>query len=73
MAQKQKITQEDRGWVIVCIDHPMTNKSFVVLNSFRYTRRQAIKDFNDSVVSWEYWKRKYNYRCVRATQTVVVS
>lgn len=62
---------ENKGWVIICVNHPKTGTSYVVNSTFSDTRKSAIEKFVEGSGSkWEYWKDKYNFRAVKATQTV---
>lgn len=62
------------GWVVINIKHPVSGKKFMVESTFATTRKKAIEKFiHGSNESWVYWKRKYNYRVVRADMTVSVN
>lgn len=64
---------DENGWVVVSKNHPNADSSFIVSNTFKYKRTDSINEFvSGSNASWDYWKRKYNFRCVRATRTIEV-
>lgn len=66
-----EITQN--GWVVINIGHPISRISFIVSETFSKTRNKAIKEFvGDSANNWRHWREKYNYRVVRAKQTISV-
>lgn len=59
------------GWVVENQNHPNTNSKHIVTSSFRRTRSEAIAAFiKDSGKSWEYWRRNYNFRCVKAVSII---
>ena len=61
----------ENGYVIICEDHPVTGTSYIVHGSFQNYKHLAIAYFiKDTSHTWEYWKRKYNFRCVKATQSI---
>lgn len=63
--------KEQNGWVVINIGHPRTGNSFIVSDTFSRTRTLAIKNFvNGSGDSWEYWRKKYNFRVVKSKQTI---
>lgn len=65
------LTQEQIGWVVINIGHPRTGKSFIVGDTFFYTRKGAVKKFVDGSGSdWAYWKSKFNYRVEKSKQTI---
>lgn len=62
---------EIKGWVIVSEKHPATGRLYISQRSFGLTRKEAIKKFIiGSVNDWNYWKREYNFRAVKATFTI---
>lgn len=59
------------GWVIINIGHPRTGNKYIVASTFSRTRTGAIKEFcSESGTYWKYWKEKFNFRVVRAEQTI---
>jgi hypothetical protein len=59
------------GWVIINIGHPTTGNKFISYHTFSWTRKEAIAKFiKDSGSPWTYWRKKYNFRAVRAEQTI---
>lgn len=71
MSKIKNSTRE--GWAIVSINHPRTNSSYIVPYSFRERKREAIRDFIEgSGNSWKYWKKHFNFRAVRATETIAI-
>lgn len=63
--------ETEKGWVIVNMGHPATGKKYILNSTFQYTKRSCIRDFiKDSAYTWNYWKSKYNFRCVRAGKTI---
>lgn len=62
------------GWVVINIGHPRTEGKFINGWSFSSIRKECIAKFvANTGYKWEYWRKKYNFRCVRATQMVYVS
>jgi hypothetical protein len=62
-----------KGWVVINIGHPLTGNKYIVDETFSPTRSKAIKLFiNDSGVGWHHWRKKYNFRVVRAEHTVSI-
>lgn len=56
-----------KGWVIVNPYHPTSEKEMIIASTFSRTRSEAIKNFiQGSGSDWSFWKRKFNYRCVKA-------
>ena len=63
-----------KGWVIVCYNHPNSGSTFISSGSFRQLRKHAISDFVYGTNStWAYWKRKYNFKCVKSKSTIEIS
>ena len=61
-----------KGWVIINIGQPSNGSSYICSYTFQSKRTEAIKSFiKDSGNNWEYWKRKYNFRCVKADIVIV--
>lgn len=61
------------GWVVINIGHPRTGGKYIVASTFSRTRREAISNFtNGTNEGWRYWKQKYNFRVVKASQVVGV-
>lgn len=55
------------GWVIINIGHPATGSKYVVPETFSHKRSDAVKRFvAGSDNTWEYWRKKFNFRVVRA-------
>lgn len=70
----EQIRLEKQGWVVINIGHPATGMQSIVESTFSSTRTVAIKKFiKYSEKSWSYWRSKYNFRCVKATQTIVAA
>lgn len=62
------------GWVVINIGHPRTGDKYIVTYTFSYKRSEAIKMFiSGSGNDWNYWKKKFNFRVVRADTTVSVN
>lgn len=62
------------GWVVINIGHPRTGNKYIVNDTFSIKRSEAIKKFiSGSGSDWNYWKKKYNFRVVRADTTVAVN
>lgn len=61
----------NKGWAIINIGHPKTGTASVFSGSFRYTRRECVADFiSGSGQTWKYWRNKFNFRCVKAEETL---
>lgn len=59
------------GWVICAVNHPNTGNSFIVTHTFSITRKKAIETFiKGSGATWAHWKRKYNFKAIKATSTI---
>jgi len=66
-----KLSVTNVGWVVINIGHPANGQKFIDRESFAFTKNGCIKNFiKGSGETWEYWRRKYNFRCVRATMTI---
>lgn len=60
-----------RGWVIVNIGHPTNGRKSIFNGSYRQTKRGCINDFlRGTNGTWQHWRNKWHFRCVRATQTI---
>ena len=63
--------QINKGWVISNENHPIGITKFLITASFASTRKKSIKLFCEgSGGNWNYWYRKYNFRCVKAESTI---
>ena len=63
---------ENEGWVVVNIGHPRTGGKYIVSGTFERTRSGSIKLFvAGSGNDWKYWKKKFNFRVVKAKQCVI--
>jgi uncharacterized protein (DUF2237 family) len=61
------------GWVIINIGHPVTGSSYICNHTFCSKRTESIKSFiKDSGNTWEFWKRNYNFRCVKAESQITI-
>lgn len=60
-----------QGWVIINIGFPKSGKKYIVSDYFNHSKRICINEFaKGSAAGWRYWRNKFNYRCVRAEQTI---
>jgi hypothetical protein len=67
------MTDINKGWVVMNACHPRTKGKFIVGSTFSYTRTKAIEAFiKGSGQNWRYWKEKYNFSCVKATQSITI-
>lgn len=65
---------ETKGWVVINIGHPITGSKYIVDSTFRRTRKESISELcKDTNKSWEFWKRQFHFRAVKATHTVQVN
>ncbi len=63
---------KNEGWVVVNIGHPRTGSKYIVPGTFERTRSGYIKSFvAGSGDAWKFWKKKYNFRVVKAKQCVI--
>ena len=63
-----------KGWVILTHNHGFSGNEFMLSWTFSRTRKESIETFTkESGESWRYWYKKFNYRCVKASSTVVVN
>lgn len=68
------MVSESNGWVVINTNHPSTGTKYIVESTFSSTKKEAIKNFIEGTNnSWLYWKKKYNYSVVRASQHIVIS
>ena len=64
---------ETSGWVVISLLHPTTKRDHMVPSTFRKTRSLAIAAFVEgSGQSWSYWKKKFNFRCLRAKSVITL-
>jgi hypothetical protein len=62
------------GWVIICENHSVTGRSYIVTSTFRRLRKDAITDFCEgSTKQWNYWRKEYNFRAVKAEQLITLN
>lgn len=65
---------EWNGWVVINIGHPSNGRKYIVNDSFSYTRKGAVKKFIEGTsTSWTYWRRKWNFRVVRAISSITTT
>lgn len=63
--------EKQKGYVIINLNHPRTHSQYIVSSTFRGMKKDAIAAFcKDSGSPWSYWKRKYNFSCVKAEQLI---
>lgn len=61
-----------KGWVVVSEKHPESGEIYLAEHTFRLTRSGSIQYFIEGTnKSWRWWKRKYNYKCVKAEITII--
>ena len=66
---------QTKGWVVMTDSHPnRKHKDAVIIwSSFKRTRSESIKSFLRSTnQTLRFFKKKYGYKCVRATQTIEI-
>lgn len=62
---------EQSGWVGATMSHPNTGRPMISGHTFSYFRKEAIEKFIDfSGKPWRYWREKYGFKTMKATQTV---
>lgn len=62
-----------KGWVIYTPKHSFCGSELWWDWSFRKTRSKCIADFvANSGETWRGWKRKYNYKCVKAESIIKI-
>jgi hypothetical protein len=67
----KKMKEITNGWVIISNNHPNGTPNRIFSGSFRTKKTRCIKDFvQGSGGDWNYWKNKYGFKAVRATQTI---
>ena len=72
LEMEKELQANKSGWVVVNYCHPTTGRETFHEETFSRTRTGAIGKFIDgSQKDWEYWKKKFNFSCVRATQTTL--
>ena len=65
---ENKTLKDNRtGWVVVNL-----NYNSILIYTFSSLRENAIKKFCDDPVRWQKLRRKQNYQCVRADQTIKI-
>ena len=63
--------EETTGWVIVCYKYPSTGSDWIVSSTYSSLRKEAIqKSVSGSGAKWDYWKRKYNFKCIKAKSII---
>ena len=73
LVMRRFMQDECTGWVIICINHPIAGTDYIVPDTFSYRKKDAIKRFfAGSDGDWNYWKKKFNFRAVRAKRNVSV-
>ena len=67
-----KTKETIKGWVVICENHPRSGLSFIVSHTFRETRRESIDRFLKPSLgeTWRNMRRKYNFKCVKAENTI---
>lgn len=61
------------GWVVITDNHGRLGNTYIADYSFSSIRSEAIKKFiKGSTRKWPYWKRRYGYKCVKATMTLEI-
>ena len=62
---------EINGYVIVSVNHPRGGEDSIFESTFRYLRRDCVKDFvHGSGGNWKYWREKYGFKCVKAKSKI---
>lgn len=62
-----------KGWIVLSDEHPNSNETIIDLNSFDELRKDSIEKFiHQSGHNWQYWKRKYKFKCVKCIQTIQI-
>ena len=65
--------KETTGWVVATRCHPTNNKPMIAEFSFDSMRSGAIKKFTTvSKEEWPYWRKKFNFKAVKAKVTIEV-
>jgi len=65
---------KESGWVIINTNHPANPRNKMIYHhTFSRTRKEAIANFIEgSGWPWWKWKRKYNFRVVKAESVITV-
>jgi hypothetical protein len=67
----EPLEQNTSGWVVVAQPHRRSKNSFIVGSTFSRTKSRAINSFIEGTSKpWNYWKKEYNYKCVKATSKI---
>lgn len=67
----EQLKETVSGYVVASFSHPATDAPFLHSSTFRQYRKDCISEFvKGSGKGWKYWYRVYNYRCIKANQTV---
>lgn len=65
---------KENGYVVMTPCHPYSGRQFLFHNTFRAYRRDAIAAFLQGTnETWETMRKKYNYKCVKATCTITTN
>ena len=73
-AKKTALQESISGWVVINRKHATTLGAFINYFTFKRTRSEAINSFIEGTGhSWKYWRKKYNFSCERATQTIKIN
>lgn len=64
---------KEHGWVIANNNHPNGGNMGIFSQSFRYTRKECIRDFIEgSGSTWKHWRTKFNFICVKASSKIEI-
>lgn len=65
---------QSKMWCVLTHCHPATGTSIFIESTLSYYKKDSIKKFTEgSGNTWNYWKRKFNYRCEKVTVTIEVA
>lgn len=64
--------EQRQGWLIINENHPNNpGKKMIYSETFRLLRKECIDAFIFGTSgSWNYWRKKYNFKCVKAQVTI---
>lgn len=63
----------EKGWIVLSENHPNSNETFIDNTSFDIYKRDSIRKFlHESGADWKYWRTKFNFKCVKCTQTIKI-
>jgi hypothetical protein len=65
--------ETQKGWAVIHSSHPHKEFETLMQKTFASTRTQSISKFMEGLSEdWTYWKRNYDYKCVKVELAISV-